>query len=250
MSLAENTRGIARIIATGPDGSGEKHVGMAIVIDVRHVMTCCHVLNDALARTNRLDPASPPDDKLFDIRFPYAANAKRAGRVVQWGLELQSAKDAAVIELTEDAPSEAEVAVFSEAEARTMGWCCIGADRASIYRQPEGRLGSVLPDGTRRLNGSTGVGARIAPGYSGAPVWSDDLKAYVGMVVTRDQEHHENGLAFAIPTQALSEALPGPVRLRKALDRTSLVSPVSPPFNGPRATPSAAETTVRDRFKQ
>ena len=209
MSLAENTHGIARIIATGPDGIGEKHTGMAIVIDVRHVMTCCHVLNDALARTNRLDSASPPEDELFDIRFPYAANAKRAGKVVQWGLALQSDKDVAVIELTEDAPSEAGVAVFSEAEARTMGWCCVGADNASIYREPEGRLGSVLPDGTRQLNGPTGVGARIAPGYSGAPVWSDDVKAFVGMVVTKDRDQFvENGLAYAIPTPVLVEVWP------------------------------------------
>ena len=59
MASDANTRGIARIIVRDQDGSGEKHVGMATDIDSRHVLTCCHVLNDALKRMNRLDPTAP-----------------------------------------------------------------------------------------------------------------------------------------------------------------------------------------------
>ena len=46
MSLTSYTRGIARIVVSAADGAGEKHVGMAIVVDDRHVMTCCQVLNE------------------------------------------------------------------------------------------------------------------------------------------------------------------------------------------------------------
>src|SRR6478609_3945406 len=108
MPLARNTQGIARIVVAIEAGDcADRHVGMAIVIDERHVMTCCHVLNDALGRASRLDPTPPPQDDLFDVDFPYAANARRTGRVTHWGLALQPARDVAIIELSEDSPSEA-----------------------------------------------------------------------------------------------------------------------------------------------
>ena len=207
MASDANTRGIARIIVRDQDGSGEKHVGMATVIDSRHVLTCCHVLNDALKRMNRLDPTAPLKE-LFEICFPYANNARRCGKVIKWGLALTPCRDVAVIELVADAPSDAGIATFSEAETRSMGWSCIGADVNSLFREPKGELAAVLPDGTRQLNGPAGRGVQIESGYSGAPVWSDNLNAFVGIVVTKDREIAENALAYAIPTRAIADVWP------------------------------------------
>jgi hypothetical protein len=76
---------------------------MAFVVGPRHVMTCCHVLNDALNRKNRLDPEMPTADISFSIRFPYATNAEGSGVIETWGLELSPTRDVAVLKLDHDA---------------------------------------------------------------------------------------------------------------------------------------------------
>src|SRR5262245_32883649 len=67
--MASDTHGIARIVKPGPDGKGEGHVGMAIVVDPWHLITCCHVVNLALGREEMLDPRSPPTDAQYSVRF-------------------------------------------------------------------------------------------------------------------------------------------------------------------------------------
>jgi tetratricopeptide (TPR) repeat protein len=181
---------------------------MAFVVGVRHVMTCCHVLNDALGR-QRLDPVRPPPNSRFSVRFPYARNAKGSGDVALWGFELPQAKDVAVLELVEDAPADAGVATFSDAEVQREKWSCIGWDAEGIDREVDGTFGTVLARNERQLNGpATGVALTITHGYSGAAVWSDTAKAFVGMVVTKDRAHFENKLAYAIPTRVLLEVWP------------------------------------------
>jgi hypothetical protein len=131
MEFSGNTHGIARIVQPTADGRGEKHVGMAVVLGPRHVMTCCHVLNDALGRQNRLDPERPPADTRFSIRFPYASNAKGSASIIQWGLELPQARDVAVLELiADDVPADAGVAAFN----MRSGSASVGTLTASIAR--------------------------------------------------------------------------------------------------------------------
>jgi len=205
-------RGIARIVALTE--TGEKHVGMAIVVDDRHVMTCCHVLNDALnavrsEKRDRLDPTRPPEGTRFEVRFPFAANAKGDGVVVEWGLELESPKDVAVLELKPGAPAEADVAEFSRADVPlNKAWLCNGWSTEGIERGAGGTFGPILSNGELQLNGPSGVAVRIAEGYSGAGVWSGDLRAFVGMVVTKDRDQFENGLAYAVPTEVFLEVRP------------------------------------------
>ena len=215
MSLSSNTHGIARIVKPAPDGTSEKHVGMACIVDVRHVITCCHVVNDALGRRNRLDPEKPSAETSFSIRFPYADHAAGSGVVVQWGFALPAAKDVAVLELTEDAPAEAGVVVFSEIEVQRETWFCIGYDAEGAGRETQGICGPILPNGERQLNGPDGVAvARIVGGYSGGAVWSDKHNAIVGMVVTKDRDQTENGLAYAVPTGVLLQIWPKLLQMR------------------------------------
>lgn len=219
MPFSVNTRGIARIVMPAAGGVREKHLGMAFVVDNRRVMTCCHVVNDALGR-DLLDPEQPPPDTQIAIRFPYANHARGVGtEVVKWGLARPWQRDVAVLQLQEDAPSAAGVAIFSDAEARLTKWHCIGWDQKGYEREAEGEFGSVLSRGEHQLNGRPGVTVPIVPGYSGAVLWSDTLAAFVGMVVTKDREHFESGLlAYAIPTYVLLEVWPGlPLAKNEAL---------------------------------
>jgi hypothetical protein len=227
MAVSSNTRGIARIVKLTADGLAEKHVGMAFIVGRQQVMTCCHVLNDALDRKDRLDPQRPPADKPFLIRFPYADDEKGLGVVDQWGLELSPSKDVAVLKLNHDAPEAAGLAGFSDDEVQRERWSCIGRDENNKEREVQGELGTLLSTEQRQLNGPPGgVVARVAGGYSGSPVWCDTPKAFVGMVVTNDRDFIENGVSFAIPTGVLAEVWPDLPRMRdgRLIDR-SLADP-------------------------
>jgi hypothetical protein len=223
MRFPSNTRGIARIVRPSPEEVGERHIGMAIIVDEYHVMTCCHVINDVLHRP-KLHPERPAPDLLFSIRFPYAGDAEGVGNVIAWGLvPSRERRDVAVLRVVGAAPPDAGVAVFTEAEVQGEGWSCIGWDAVGITRQAKGNFGTILDRGERQLDGPTGIAARIAPGYSGSGVWCDAREALGGMVVTEDREKHETGLAFAIPTGVLLASWPG---LRLARDDR-------PPDRGP-----------------
>ena len=51
------------------------------------------------------------------------------------------------------------------------------------------------------------TGYRVQPGFSGTPVWDDDLEGVVGMVVAAEARA-EIRAAFTIPTDVLLESWP------------------------------------------
>ena len=208
MPPSPNTRGLACIVKADQAGATEKHIGTAFVVDSRHLMTCCHVVNEALDRKDRFEKVKPPADIDFAIRFPFADNATATGKVVRWGFTLPRPVDVAVIELDRDVPSAAGVAVFRDVDARGERWSCVGWNEGGVEHETQGEIASLLSRNERQLNGPTGLAARIGGGYSGAPVWAEASKAFVGMVVTVDREQHETGIAYAIPTNVLAEVWP------------------------------------------
>jgi hypothetical protein len=208
MPFTRNTLGIARIVKAGPDGIGEIHVGMAIITDARHVLTCCHVLNDALDRKDRLDHEQPPTASRFSIRYPYANNSVGTGFVVQWGFALPQAWDVAVLQLDNDAPADAGLAAFSDVDITMEKWSSIGWDAHAVDRQVQGEIGTTLATGRKQLNGISGRAPQITRGYSGSGVWSDKANAFVGMVDNIDGDQAETGIAYALPTSVLLDVWP------------------------------------------
>ncbi len=221
---SNNTHAIARIVYRSQVAKQGRHVGTAIIVGPRHVMTCCHVINDEIGR-DRLEPPPPPADQVFDIRFPYASNATGTGKIAKWGLGLAHARDVAVIELSDPLPAGAQAAVFSESEVQGGKWLSNGWNVNGDEQQAEGVCGPILAPvngtsgvGDRQLNGPDApIAARIVAGFSGGAVWSDAFGAIVGMVVTKDVEQMENGLAFAIPTLGLLEVWPDLLQLRNGV---------------------------------
>ena len=58
--------------------------------------------------------------------------------------------------------------------------------------------------GLIQMDGSTVIA--VAPGYSGAPVWCEELRAFVGLIVASEDER---GLAWCIPSRILCKFCPG-----------------------------------------
>ena len=58
-----------------------------------------------------------------------------------------------------------------------------------------------------QLEDDDAQGFQIAPGYSGSPVWDDELEAAVGIIVAADSDV-ENRAGFLIPSAKIIEAWP------------------------------------------
>ena len=84
-------------------------VGMGIVLDSRHILTCAHVVNAALEREFRRQDQPDTD---VQIAFPFVqATEALKGKVVKWHAMSLSGKpfdksvsDIAVVELKEEVP--------------------------------------------------------------------------------------------------------------------------------------------------
>jgi hypothetical protein len=71
-----------------------------------------------------------------------------------------------------------------------------------------GRNLSAVPTGSvaggwEQIEDTKQAGIAIEEGFSGAPVWSQAQKAFVGMVVARDKRRPEAKVGFMIPTDQL-----------------------------------------------
>ncbi len=201
-----NSCGIARIVRRIEETWS--HVGMAIAVDSRHVLTCGHVINDALQRKIRLDPALPSQTDEFLVQFPYAQGKVITGHIVAWGLDKVEIKDVAVLELSEPMPVEVGLARFAPAQFDRKRWSCRGFNGKGQEREVQGEIGAQLSRHEIQLNGPTGQAPVVEPGYSGAPVWCDDAQCYFGMVVSKDSDHIETRVTYAIPTEVLLEVWP------------------------------------------
>src|SRR5262249_50893876 len=187
----------------------------AFAIEKCNVIPCCHVLNEALGRQSTLDSEQPLPDRQFGIRFPYADNSRGSGVVVKWGFDLPRPKDIAVLKLEKDVPPAAGVAVFSEADVQQTKWSFIGWDEKGIERESRGELVSVLANGDYQLKDLTGLFGGISRGYSGAAVWSEQLKSCFGMVVSNQRDQFDKDIIYAIPTSALRDIWPGLQTIRQ-----------------------------------
>ncbi|MBL1101749.1 VMAP-C domain-containing protein [Streptomyces coffeae] len=174
--------------------SSRSVVGGGVYLGERRVLTCSHVVNDALGRNAFAQEA--PEGMPVRLAFPCRAGAEDetfSARPVVWiparrpgpgsrpagNGDLTWSGDLAVLELADDPPPD----------VRPMRWAALaeGQDVRAWY-------GSGLPftyaDGSVRLHaGSLAYidselrGAAMGPGYSGGPLWCDEEQAAVGIVL-------------------------------------------------------------------
>ncbi|MGW3627664.1 VMAP-C domain-containing protein [Streptomyces sp. NPDC000880] len=190
-------------------------VGGAALLSARRVVTCAHVVNDALGRD--LYAAAPPVADALRLAFhgPGAAQHRTARLSVwvppQWGSSSMVWQgDLAVLELDEPAPPWLSPVVWRDmAEGQALRAWHGGGEAIAFadteVKLQEGRVGYL--DG--QLSG-----AAIGPGFSGGPLWATDDATVVGLVVA----HVMPGdgpmspqttvrRSWAVPWQAIREEL-------------------------------------------
>jgi len=178
-----------------------KVAGTGFLVNDRHVFTCAHVVSWGLGLTAQ--PAKPPDRKVR-LDFPLAAPGQiLTARVVLW----QSEEDIAGLELDSAPPLHARAAPLARVDDlwghsfRAFGFPPgyeEGVWAAGVFRAPQAA-------GWVQIEDVNQTGYFVKPGFSGAPVWDEDLGGVVGIVVAAETKPSIRA-AFLIPNDALKRA--------------------------------------------
>jgi type II secretory pathway predicted ATPase ExeA len=178
--------------------------GAGFLVGERHVLTCAHVVAQALDLPK--DAIDQPSSTV-SLDFPLlASHTLLTAEVVCWDL-VQG--DIAGLKLLDEPPVGAEAVHFEPAD-QVWGhsYCTFGF--------PTGQDDGVWSEG--RLLGRQGAkwlqlvddnipGFAGIRGFSGAPVWDRQLQGVVGMIVTFAQPTPIKA-AFAIPSDVLKASCP------------------------------------------
>jgi len=198
---------LVRILAD--DREPRQPVGAGFLVSARHILTCAHVVEDALRIPNH--KSEQPAEPVF-LDFPLLDGQPFLhAKVLKWypvrdNAVVGEVEDIAVLELSSDnlplLPDACPVPVvvmevFFDRPVRMFGF---SVDEGTYVN---GKLHGMTGKGWVEINPDPGSGG-IAPGFSGTAVWDKGENAVAGMVVSRRGEK----LAYMIPAATLIRAFP------------------------------------------
>lgn len=193
---------------------GDRAVGLGFAISQAHVVTCAHVVNSALGRPDKRDPARPGDATVIRLRFVIGSTpgdeGYRAASVAGW-LPAEAGTfdldDVAVLELAETAP--AHVRVPRPARYRPLMPVQMWGPQPG---RPDGGhvkgelLGEVRGGRIQvRVNGGP---FRVRPGFSGGPVWEPGSGDAAGVLSAYGAEDDATD-AYLLGADRITAAWPG-----------------------------------------
>ena len=187
---------------------GGEVVGAGFLVDAGHVMTCAHVVTRALGHPVDRVPAGT-DTVVLD--FPLLA----PGGVLQARVEVwrpvgpDDRGDIAVLALLDDPPA-------GHAPARLVASGDFWSHQFRTFGFPRHHDQGVWAAGVLRAGQAAGwvqmeglgpSGHAVEAGFSGSPVWDDDLAGVVGMTVAADAQR-DLRTAYLLPADSLAQAWP------------------------------------------
>jgi len=183
-------------------------VGAGFLVGKCHVLTCAHVVSQALGFPD--SPLEPPQGAVL-LDFPLVSpHVLLPASVVQWHPLLSDGRgDIAGLELQGDPPAGAKVVRFAPAED-------VWKHDFSVLGFPEGLDDGVWATGHLlgrqatnwiQIEDVKAQGFAVVRGFSGTPVWDMQLQGVVGMVVAASRPA-ETRAAFVIPLDVLATAWP------------------------------------------
>ncbi|MEA5463625.1 VMAP-C domain-containing protein [Leptothoe sp. PORK10 BA2] len=200
-SVKPNTPGktaIARIY------KGNTVVGAGFWMEGGYLLTCAHVIRDALV----LKAEESALGRTVTINFPYVSlSQKLTAEVLLYSYDK-----------SEDTPDDdiAGLRVLESLPAGVFPTRVVGSYQLHSPYQvlgfPKGHakgLGSYgqlleeLPNGLVQMEDTKAEGVAILPGFSGTPVWDEAVGAVVGMVVAREKDQPEAKIGFMVTGRRL-----------------------------------------------
>jgi hypothetical protein len=212
--MEPETARVAEVL--GRDGAP---VGAGCLVSSTHLLTCEHVVRVANGAKADDSAGAKVGDSVEVVLIGVATQPRIAAKVVKLGGTEGGgfAGDLALLELTKGdagrlAVRPVEFATPLVHNGKTFGVMGFpandpdGIHASGVLRAPD-RNGLVQMDGSPMIG--------VAPGFSGAPVWSHALRAFVGLVVADEGEGRTRGLAWCVPSRLLCRFVPElPVKFR------------------------------------
>ena len=159
---------------------------MAIVVDLRHVLTCAHVVNMALGKDPRA-PEQPQEE--IPVAFPLAmTNSTVVGRVECWKpMDGQAGDNLALIALSNPVPLDVGLAkVTADRSADRDRVIVFGIGRGGVLDPVEGVLLGGVHDSRMRIEEIACPGAFAQDALAGAAVWNMARGEVAGMISAKD----------------------------------------------------------------
>jgi hypothetical protein len=172
-------------------GLGGAIVGAGFLIQSQYVLTCAHVVNEALDLPAE-GPDKPAVEATVNLDFPIllASPVERPqqlrSRVVVWSPvdQKKAFQDIAVLKILDSCPKTASAIVLKNhdpsSKVMVKGFP-VGFDDGAI--SPCASVVGAIARGLIQLHDEAQAGILIQPGFSGAPVWDAHQQAAVGMLV-------------------------------------------------------------------
>jgi tetratricopeptide (TPR) repeat protein len=198
---------------------GAGAIGLGFCVDETHIITCAHVVKDVLGLDQY--PRKAPKHKVT-VEFPYADGATRKASVLDWHPRVSDGRrieDIAVLVLDNRKPETVPAAVIVRGETLfSHPFWALGYTAGSpngIWSH--GEMCPPLPNGRLQIENPKDKGIAIEYGFSGTPVWDEELNGVVGMVVEASLRKRDagagnivgSGIAFVMPIDVLVDAWPG-----------------------------------------
>ena len=178
--------------------SGGEVFGAGVLVGDGLVLTCAHVVSRSLELPDDLQEAP---HALVSLDFPLVSPGHVVkARVVFW----QSRSDIAGLKTEHELPLAASAARLVDADEmwnhpfRCMGFPSGHDD--GVWAT--GLLRGLNAAGWVQIEGVSTTGYAVAPGFSGTPIWDEELDGITGIVVTAESKP-EIKAAFVIPTRVL-----------------------------------------------
>jgi WD40 repeat protein/energy-coupling factor transporter ATP-binding protein EcfA2 len=191
--------------------SPRRPAGAGFLVTPQHVVTCAHVVNEALGR-KQTAAECPPLPVLLDFPLLHGQPAAQAKLLRWFPVKADAAfgelKDIAILELLPDTPLPTA--------AQPAPQVLLDGDGRQLSGQQVRMYGFSVPDGTYAngvLQGMTAKGwaeihhadsGSVDRGFSGAAVWSVRENAVCGMIVSM----LSSAASYMIPAVSLFKACP------------------------------------------
>ncbi|MBE9068190.1 trypsin-like peptidase domain-containing protein [Leptolyngbya cf. ectocarpi LEGE 11479] len=182
---------------------GSKVIGAGILVEGDYVLTCAHVVKQALG----LEKAKDPIGQELKLNFPFVSLSQRlSAKVLLYrpAKDDDTADDIAGLKLLDAAPDQVAPAKLMAGHYLGLEFGALGFPEGhprGVYAY--GILKEELPHGWVQLEDDKTQGMAIQPGFSGTAIWDQSANAMVGMVVARDKKTPEAKIGFMIPARPL-----------------------------------------------
>ncbi|MGI2904522.1 AAA-like domain-containing protein [Tolypothrix sp. VBCCA 56010] len=187
-------------------------IGSGFLVSDKYILTCSHVVALALqipAGTSEM----PTGTISFD--FPRVDSKQKLTATVVFWLPVnsnpsESQEDIAVLRLVNPCPNKAKPVELLPCEnVWKHEFLAFGFPKDKSYGVwTEGVLQGANAKGWVQIEVKSENSYRLEEGFSGTPVWDQNLQCVVGMAVAAEKQRQDVKAAFIIPTKVVLEALP------------------------------------------